>query len=259
LEISVKGLRSPGANAAYSQITRLRSAKIHASDITMDFASAPPTRLASVPVALLTASLVAGLTFPLVEHSVGPTVQIVAKGLGVGLLAAAALALASPQRGWLAAILAAGALGDVLLELQGLFFAGAGAFALGHCIAMVFYARNSRPEVRDIDRFAALALIGWGLAMPVLVSPAGTPVGALMLYSVLLCGMGAALMLSRFSRLAVAGALLFVVSDTLLIMRLGGRLVGDAGIHGLLIWFSYYIGQALIFFGVATGLVPPAK
>jgi uncharacterized membrane protein YhhN len=102
---------------------------------------------------------------------------------------------------------------------------------------------------------AALALIGWGLVMPTLVSPPGTPVGALMLYSVLLCGMAAALLLSRFPRLAVVGALLFVVSDTLLIMRLGGRLVGGESVHGMLVWLTYYLGQLLIFVGVANGLL----
>lgn len=185
--------------------------------------------------------------------------HVVAKGAGVGLLAAAGFSLSRRDHVWLGLIMTAGALGDILLELPGLFFVGAGAFAVGHVIAILFYLRNRRDSAGGFERFAALTLIGWGLVMPALVSPPGTPVGALMLYSVLLCGMAAALLLSRFSRLAVVGALLFVASDTLLIMRLGGSLVGGEWLHGLLVWFSYYIGQLAIFVGVAAGLPPRAS
>jgi uncharacterized membrane protein YhhN len=211
-------------------------------------------RFGTLSLALLAASLVAGVAYPFVGDGLAPGLNIAAKGAGVGLLALAGLALPLRERGWLTAIMTAGALGDVLLALPGLFLVGAGAFAVGHVIAISFYLRNRRIDASAAERLAALALIGWGLAMPGLVSPPGTPVGMVMLYSVLLCGMAAALLLSRFSRLALAGALLFVVSDTLLIMRLGGRLVGGEWVHGLLVWMSYYLGQLLIFAGVAAGL-----
>ena len=203
----------------------------------------------------LVTSLVAGLTYPLVEPVLPPAAAIGAKGLGVGLLAVAALHLPTLQRGWLAAIMTAGAVGDVLLELPGLFYTGAAAFAGGHIAAMLFYSRHRATDAAVARRLGAAALIGWGLAMPGLVSPPGTAVGALMLYSVMLCGMAAALLLSRFPVVALVGALLFVVSDTLLIMRLGGNIVSDASVHGWLVWISYYLGQALIFVGVGTGLV----
>jgi uncharacterized membrane protein YhhN len=205
---------------------------------------------------LLLASVVAGLGYPFVSEGFLPLLHVVAKGAGVGLLAVAAFALPRRDRAWLGLIMTAGALGDILLELPGLFFVGAGAFAIGHVIAMTFYRRHPASTSGTVDRIAAAVLIGWGLVMPGLVSPAGTPVGLLMLYSVLLCGMAAALLLSRFSRLAVVGALLFVASDTLLIMRLGGSLVGGEWLHGLLVWFSYYLGQLAIFVGVAVGLPP---
>ncbi len=206
-------------------------------------------------LALLAASLLAGLAYPFLEERLSLAASVTAKGAGVSLLAAAALLLQSRERVWLAAIMVAGALGDILLALPGLFFVGAGAFAIGHVVAIIFYLRNRNESASGAERLAALALIGWGLAMPTLVSPPGTPVGALMLYSVLLCGMAAALLLSRFPRFAVVGALLFVVSDTLLIMRLGGRLVGGESIHGMLVWLTYYLGQLLIFIGVASGLL----
>jgi uncharacterized membrane protein YhhN len=206
-------------------------------------------------LALLAASLVAGLAYPFLDEGLSLAASVTAKGAGVCLLALAAVMLRAREHYWLATIMAAGALGDILLALPGLFFVGAGAFAIGHVVAILFYMRNRSDSASGIARLAALALIGWGLAMPTLVSPPGTPVGALMLYSVLLCGMAAALLLSRFPRLAVVGALLFIVSDTLLIMRLGGRLVGDESLHGLLVWLTYYLGQLLIFIGVASGLL----
>ena len=211
-------------------------------------------RFGTLSLALLVVSLVAGLAYPFVGAGLAPDLNIAAKGAGVGLLALAAIALPLQDRGWLAAIMTAGVLGDVLLAVPGLFLVGAGAFAVGHGIAISFYLRNRRIDASAAQRLLALALIGWGLAMPRLVSPPGTPVGMVMLYAVLLCGMAAALLLSRFSRFAVVGALLFVVSDTLIVMRLGGRLVGGEWLHGLLVWLSYYLGQVLIFTGVAAGL-----
>lgn len=206
-------------------------------------------------LALLVASLVAGLAYPFLNEGLSLASSVTAKGAGVSLLALAALMLHTRERYWLATIMAAGALGDIFLALPGLFFVGAGAFAIGHAVAILFYMRNRSDSAGGVERLAALVLIGWGLAMPTLVSPPETPVGALMLYSVLLCGMAAALLLSHFPRLAVVGALLFIVSDTLLIMRLGGRLVGGESVHGLLVWLTYYLGQLLIFIGVASGLV----
>ena len=215
----------------------------------------PDNGFATPVLALLAVSLVAGLVYPFLEAELSLAARVVAKGAGVSLLAAAALLLSSRERVWFAAIMAAGALGDILLALPGLFFVGAGAFAVGHVVAIIFYLRHRNDSAAGAARVAALALIGWGLVMPTIVSPPGTPVGALMLYSVLLCGMAVSLLLSRFPRLAVIGALLFVISDTLLIMRLGGRLVGGESVHGMLVWLTYYLGQLLIFCGVANGLL----
>ena len=201
---------------------------------------------------LIAASLFSGLGYPWLEGHLGPVGAIILKGSGVGLLAL--VALLSPGQRWLAAIMAAGALGDVLLELPGGLVPGGGSFAVGHVIAMVFYARNRRVPVAPAAIISAAGLILYGLAMPALVLPAGTPMGALMLYAVLLCGMAAAALVSRFPlALTAAGALLFVVSDTFLVMRLGGRITGSATVHGLIVWYAYYLGQFGIFAGIIKG------
>jgi hypothetical protein len=198
---------------------------------------------------LIAASLFAGLAYPFLDDRLGPVSAIVAKGLGVGLLALAALLL--PRQRWLAGIMAAGTLGDILLEVPGGLVPGGASFAIGHIVAMVFYARNRRQPAVPAANIGAVALILFGLAMPALVLPPGTPLGALMLYAVLLCGMAAGTLISRFPlALTAAGALLFVVSDTFLVMRLGERIVGSPMLHGLIVWYTYYLGQFGIFAGI---------
>jgi uncharacterized membrane protein YhhN len=175
---------------------------------------------------------------------------IIIKGLSVGLLALAAAL--TPRQHMLAVILAAGALGDILLEMPNGLTSGGACFGIGHIVAMLFYARNRRQKARPPARIAAVALILYGLAMPILVLPAESPLGALTLYAVLLCGMAASTMNSRFPiGLTAAGALLFVLSDTFLVMGLGRRFIGTPAQHGLLVWYTYYIGQ----FGIFSGII----
>ncbi|WP_310495907.1 lysoplasmalogenase family protein [Sandarakinorhabdus sp.] len=200
------------------------------------------------------AALAAGIAYLPIASITGGTAVVAAKGAMLVILAMAALALRVPGAGWLAVIMAAGAAGDMLLAVPGGFMIGAIAFALGHVVAIMFYMRR-RAASTVSRRLIAAALIGYGLAMPALVTPAGTPIGLVMVYAVLLCGMAASLWLSSLPRVAFAGALLFVLSDTLLVMRMGGTLVGTAAAHGAMVWLSYAAGQALICLGVARGLL----
>jgi uncharacterized membrane protein YhhN len=203
----------------------------------------------AVPFFMVMISIVAGMLYPFIEGRIGPLGNIAAKGICVTALAIAAPAV---NQRWLAAIMAAGALGDILLELPGGLIAGGVSFAAGHAIATVYYTRNRRPALQTGDSMRAAALVGYGLAMPWLVMPAGAALGQMTLYSFLLCTMAAAAWISRFPRQWTAlGALLFVVSDTLLIMRLGGRIVGGPALHGALVWYFYYFGQLGIFIGVS--------
>lgn len=213
-----------------------------------------PSSLPGAANRLLAASIAAGLAFLPLAALLEGAAMVAAKGAGVALLALAALALRVPGSAWLAAIMAAGALGDMLLEIPGLFIAGAGSFAIGHIIAMIFYARHRRPSGVAL-RLGAAALILFGLAMPPLLQPRLLPVGVAMLYAVLLCGMAASLWLSRLPRLAAWGALLFVASDTLIVARLAGHELGGPTVSGAAVWLSYFAGQALIWIGVARGLL----
>ncbi|WP_353216844.1 lysoplasmalogenase family protein [Sandarakinorhabdus sp.] len=203
---------------------------------------------------LVGAALAAGLAYLLVAPLVSGWALAALKGSGVALLALAALQIPARGAAWLAFVLILGAAGDVLLELPGMFVAGAGSFAAGHVAAILLYARHRRTASGMAWPVAALFML-YGAAMPLLLVPAGPQLGGAIVYAVLLCAMAASLWLSRFPRLAALGAISFIASDTLLVLGMTGRQVFDPGIDGALVWASYFGGQWLITLGVARGLL----
>lgn len=213
--------------------------------------STDDTMLRNVGIAV---SLLAGLAFPIIDGRFGAVADVGVKGLAVGALAIAAALSPGPARYWLAAIMACGALGDMLLEIPGQFTSGGAAFAAGHVIAIVLYLRHRRTDLWAGDALIAAALIAYGAALPSLVLSDTEATGSVMLYSVLLCAMAAATWLGRFPhRFVTSGALLFMLSDTFLLLRMGGLEVNGSGTHGGIVWFSYYFGQLLIFIGINHG------
>lgn len=172
---------------------------------------------------------------------------IVWKGLGVGLLAVWAAMHARNTDGWLiAAVMAFGALGDVLLEAVNLTV-GAVAFLAGHIVAVLLYLRNRQGPVLPA---VAVALIVAGFSWFLPADRAAAP--GIALYALGLGAMAGAASISRFPRGVVFGALLFVVSDLLIFARLGP--MAGSVLPGLLIWPTYFAGQALIAWGVVTVL-----
>lgn len=172
----------------------------------------------------------------------GPAI-VVWKGAGVALLALWAARRARSTDGWLIAIvLALGAAGDVLLEIAGLEV-GAVAFLAGHVVAVALYRRNGASWAGIVIGAAAVAGAAW-LILP----GAGVAV-----YAIGLGAMAGGASGSRFARPFVAlGAWLFVLSDLLIFARAGGLVSGV--LPHLLIWPTYFDGQALIAWGVVTKL-----
>lgn len=176
------------------------------------------------------------------------------KTSGVALLAAWAASRARSTDGWLiAAALALGALGDLLLEIVEGFTAGGAAFAAGHAVAIALYLRNRRtnpsPSQKLLSYLLAPATI---LISALLAAPAGQalPVGA---YAAFLGLMAATAWISRFPRYRVGiGAVLFVVSDLLIFSRFG--VMKESFVPSLLIWPLYFAAQALIAWGVVQTL-----
>jgi uncharacterized membrane protein YhhN len=175
------------------------------------------------------------------------------KGTGVGLLALYAALNARNLDGWLlVAVMAFGALGDVLLETHGLV-TGALAFLAGHLTAIGLYLRNRRPALANGDWAVALALVSLVTVAAYLLPPERVGAGAIALYALGLAAMASAAWLSRFPRaLVAAGALMFVVSDLLIFLRTG-RPALDVFPMGLAVWGLYFGGQTLIAMGVVRG------
>ncbi|WP_312163778.1 lysoplasmalogenase family protein [Phenylobacterium sp.] len=203
---------------------------------------------------VLAASVIAGVSYVASWNMALPEgVGTAWKGAGVALLAVYAGLRARNFDGWLiCAVMAFGALGDVLLETHGLNV-GAIAFLVGHLIAIGLYLRHRRRGLSNADKLA-LAVLVPAVAIAAYLLPADRSLGAgAALYSLGLAIMAACAWASRFPRTLVGlGAAMFVVSDLLIFGR-AGPLAGAAWV-GLAIWGLYYFGQLLICVGVVRGL-----
>ncbi|KQY35735.1 hypothetical protein ASD21_01310 [Caulobacter sp. Root1455] len=209
--------------------------------------------------AVLIASILAGVSYVAAwDRGLPQVVELTWKGLGVGLLAVYAALNARSLNGWLlVAVMAFGALGDVLLGAAGLTV-GALAFLAGHLVAIGLYLRNRRPKPARSQLALALVLVPAVVTVAFLLPAdrAGAP--GVAFYSLGLALMAATAWLSRFPRHRVgAGALMFVVSDLLIFGR--GGPWPDSFTVGLAVWGLYYFGQMLICVGVVRALMegPP--
>jgi uncharacterized membrane protein YhhN len=223
------------------------------------------------------AALIAGATYMIpvwASHyftiGFGEAWQAIAwKGAGVGLLALWAGLQARNRDGWLiTAILALGALGDVLLDAVGLR-AGAIAFAAGHVVAIGLYLLNRRSSVSGSQRLLGIVTIPTSIIITIaaLGSPGsvmerlgagmardgGSDILPVLIYAAIVAAMASAAWGSRFPRYRTGiGAMMFLASDLLIFARMG--VLSHSALPGLLIWPLYFCGQALIAWGVVTTL-----
>ncbi|MFM5947962.1 MAG: lysoplasmalogenase family protein [Novosphingobium sp.] len=201
----------------------------------------------------LLASLIAGISFYFIRHSAVPGLYLMAwKGAGVALLAAYALARhKGADSRQIAAVMAFGALGDVLIELELIW--GAIAFLIGHLIAIHLYVRHHRTVLTPSQKLAGWAFF---LLIPLIayLLPADRSAApGIALYAAGLGAMTAAAWSSTFPRYRVGiGAVLFAVSDLLIFARMGP--LAQSSLPDLLIWPLYYFGQFLICTGVVGEL-----
>jgi uncharacterized membrane protein YhhN len=180
--------------------------------------------------------------------------SIALKGLSVAPLALLAWRMLPGRDGLLLGLaLALGSLGDVLLDWNAnLFPAGLGAFLVGHFVYITLFWRN-RPRTTPLRGSDKMIILGLGLfvaLMSVYLLPATGSLGpAVALYMGTLTGMViSTVALQLPERWVMAGALLFLFSDTILaVSKFRSPMPG----HELLVWPTYYIGQLLI----ATGFL----
>lgn len=204
--------------------------------------------------AALAAALVGGISYLAAEAmGVGGWAGIAWKGCGVALLAVYAALRARSLDGWLlAAVMALGAAGDVLVEVAGLT-GGALAFLAGHLVAIGLYLRNRRPDLRRADILPAAGLVPLTVAVAYLLPGDRAAAPGVALYAAGLATMAASAWVSRFPQpLTGAGALMFVASDLLIFGR-AGPLADQAWVTPA-IWALYFAGQATISLGVVRTL-----
>ncbi len=201
----------------------------------------------------LLASVIAGVSFWLVrDAALGLPLKMAWKGAGVALLAIYALTAGrSADHRTIGGVMALGALGDVLIEIELAW--GALAFFAGHVFAITLYLRHRRETMPRSQRLAAAGLLLLTPAIAWLVPADRAQAPGVALYALALGGMACAAWSSSFPRYRVGiGAVLFVVSDLLIFARLGP--LASSPLPDLLIWPAYFIGQLLICTGVVEAL-----
>ena len=203
-------------------------------------------------------ALLGGISFFLavVQRWDGPGI-IAWKGSGVTLLALWAAANARGLYGWLiAAVMALGALGDVLLETSGMI-TGAVAFLAGHALAIVLYLRHYRPKTTFSQRLLIALTVPASVWIACMLMPAPERLG-IAVYSFFVSAMAASAWGSQFPRYRTGiGAMMFLASDLFIFAAEGGVLPRDVTMW--LIWPLYFGGQALIAWGVVSTLAKETK
>jgi uncharacterized membrane protein YhhN len=179
--------------------------------------------------------------------------SVVLKGLCIAPLAVIAFRALKPPDNWLlGGALAFSTLGDVFLDLRGMFVQGLGAFLIAHLIYVALFVRNWRRPLRltsnHLTTLSALLLFslmltlwlwpGLGqLAVPVLCY-----IGAITL-------MVASAVIARFRQSWIVwGAVLFLISDALIGIN---RFKTPVPLRDYLVWATYYFGQC----GIALGFL----
>ena len=188
-----------------------------------------------------------------VAYLVSPKAEILpaviaVKGLSIALLALVAIAAGRQLLG-LALLLSC--CGDVLLACGNQYFvAGLALFLCAHLVYIAIFARHGGGAGNAAGRlaFPALLLL-YGVGFGAWLAPA---LGALRLP--VFAYIGAILAMTAMARRAgyrsrwvVCGAVLFLISDSLLG---AGRFKTAVPLGGLLVWTTYYAGQCAIALGV---------
>jgi uncharacterized membrane protein YhhN len=178
----------------------------------------------------------------------------ISKTLGIALLAAYAAFSRAPL---LALALILSACGDYALALTPpAREAGIAFFGSAHIVYILLFALAiHRFGWRNDGVVLMLALIAFGAAMFVWLRPGlGEMAAPVTAYLAVIVGMGALAAFVNGPRLITLGAVLFVVSDSLIAAGWFRGLAVDFGrfdLHGAAIWITYYLAQA----GIAVGVV----
>jgi len=176
--------------------------------------------------------------------NIAPPWGLVWKASGIVLLGLYALS----QRAWLAgAALLLCATGDVLLEI--VFVAGMAAFALGHIVYILCFLQWGRVlglNKRDYPVAGLVVIVSLGLMAWFFPRLGGLMIPAL-IYQAVITTMVATAMVVKAPMLARLGAVIFMLSDTLIAVGKFTSLTPPTGS----VWITYAAAQIMIAWGLS--------
>lgn len=214
----------------------------------------PATLLSPAALLLSLGSVIAALAYLGMLRWPESRRRTVIKTAAVGLLALMAAILDSPVM--LVVALTLSGLGDAFLARDGdrRFIAGLASFLLAHlAYAWLFVDRAHLPlAMVELAAMAAILMAAVSVGV-VLFRHAGDLRVPVAIYAVAIAAMGMTSVL--VGGWVVAGALMFMASDTLLGLE-KFVLAPDSHVRRLAapaVWILYYLGQAAICYGIVTG------
>jgi len=185
------------------------------------------------------------------------------KGFAVGPLALLAWQARRERHdaGLLALALAFCTAGDILLDLDPRFFAfGLALFLLAHITYTGLFVRNRTLGIkRDWKMGAAvLCILLYSVTLSIWIVPStGALAVPVILYVCALTIMVSSALVARLAQRWVGvGAVLFLVSDSLLAIH---KFKQPVPLRDYLVWTTYYLGQCGIAFGFLASAAYPAR
>lgn len=138
--------------------------------------------------------------------------------------------------------------GDIILQLDGgkYFIYGLGAFLIAHLFYIAAFIRQ--PEISRARLPVPLVICVYGVIMGFILFPhLGDMLIPVAVYLLIILGMGISAALGTTNHsLVVVGALLFIISDSLIAIN---RFLVPVPLSGFLIMTTYYMAQFLITYG----------
>jgi uncharacterized membrane protein YhhN len=214
----------------------------------------------SIERLLLIVSILSGVSYLLAPFFLAEQVKMywpinaTIKGLAVSTLALMAFRVARGRDSMLLTLaLLFSSLGDVLLAVRsGNYFAfGLLSFLVAHLFFITLWVRHWDTPLQTSERqkllvaaliIFLLTMLWWMLPIPDLSIPVA-------IYMCVLTTMVITAALADFkSNWVVTGAILFLISDTLIALSTFKQIIGGKE-AGLLIWLTYYLAQYFITFG----------
>ncbi len=212
--------------------------------------------LSLVQKMLLLTSLVAAFIFALLIPWRPYTNAIILKWLPVGALSFFALCNpVSRQVLLFSASIFCHSIGDLLLEIHPMFYLLPAmlAFGLGHLgYSMVFLQNKSKPIQISLKRkilLSILVIFTLGMLGILITKIPSNKLIPIILYLTIITSMAIASILSRLGKTVICGALLYIISDSIIAMNI---FIYNIPFAGYLICPTYYIGQLLIILGFLT-------